>query len=267
MLAIKMTIEMLSWPEFGRGGWRAFRRNWALVAHRWFAYGLVLLAEPLMIWMTFGLGLGHWVSDVRGQLYMDYLLPAMGAICATLFPFWEMSQRMINRRSSQASWWVILQTPLTARDVAAGEILYTSIKGTLSALLLLVAGSMMGHVKSPMIWWSPLMLFPASLLFSSAAMWITLRVRRQNDFLLTQIFGVVPMLFWSETFFPVGEVSERLEALFYISPLVHVVRPLRALSLGGSPSETFLSLALICLTAAVAYNLAVRKFTQDLVPG
>jgi lipooligosaccharide transport system permease protein len=125
----------------------------------------------------------------------------------------------------------ILATPLGPVDVAVGEITWALIRGALYSAGFLVVMAAMGLITTP---WG-LLAFPAALLialaFASCGMAVTTFMRSWQDFDLVNL-AILPMFFFSTTFYPLTVYPEWLRVVVQCFPLYHGVAMMRELTTG-----------------------------------
>jgi lipooligosaccharide transport system permease protein len=125
----------------------------------------------------------------------------------------------------------ILATPLGPVDVALGEISWALVRGALYSAGFLIVMAAMGLITTP---WG-LLAFPAALLialaFASAGMAVTTFLRSWQDFDLVNL-AILPMFFFSTTFYPLTVYPRWLQVVVQCFPLYHGVAMMRSLTTG-----------------------------------
>ena len=120
----------------------------------------------------------------------------------------------------------ILSTPLSAGDIALGELGWALIRGGLYAIGFLVVMVVLGLVVSPWV----ILAMPAALLigfaFGAVGMAATSFMKTWQDFDLIQLV-VLPMFLFSGTFYPIDAYPEALQ----------IVRPADAALPGRRPAS------------------------------
>lgn len=264
--SIRIFFEIFSFPDLRVGTWRLLRHRWTVATYKPVTETLLLVVEPGLTLAALGLGLGQFVNEVDGKPYAVYVLPAVVALSTVFIPYWETAYGVFSRLKSPQTYWAILQTPLDARDIGTGEILWATAKGVVAGTLLLAAGFLFGWCESPWAWFGLLALIPGAMLFAAVGLWGAAWAHRSMTLLMIQSFALGPLALWSDTIFPFSSFGWLPNILTWASPVTHIVRPVRNLCAGEITAEVFLNLAVIWLIGSVAVNAAVLAFRQRLNP-
>lgn len=266
MSLLKVAGEIISIPDFNRRTWRALYRHLRVVSYRPLSELLSTLLEPTMLLLALGWGLARWLPEIDGRPYGQFVLPAVVALTAIFVPFWEVAFTVFAQLRKPATYWVLLQSPLTGEDVGRAEILWAACKGTVSSLCLLALGAGLGWVRSELAWLAVVVVFPAAVMSASVGLWWACRVHRSISLVAIQASVIGPLALWSDTLFPFSSRGEAAEWLVALSPVGHVSHALRALTTGELAAEFFLNLSVIWALASILSNVAVRAFVRRLIP-
>ena len=127
------------------------------------AFGLV---EPLMYLLTIGFGVGSLVGTVPGVdvRYPVFVAPAILATTAMNTAFNQTSFGVFSRIKVDLTYEAIVPTPLSAADIAVGEVASAVLNGLLTSIGFLAAAAALGLVISPGI----LLAIPAAALVGFA---------------------------------------------------------------------------------------------------
>ncbi len=264
--AVTFIFEIFSFPDFGRPVWRTIRRKVSLASYRPLSELISLITEPLLLLLALSLGLGHWLKEIDGQSYPQYVLPAVAVACSVFVPYWEVAFGVFSRIRQSHPYWVALQGPITASDLANGELLWGSLKGMLAATIILFVGALLGWAPSSMIWLTPLVLLPGSLLFAAFGLWSAVTFKSPLKLIMIQGLILGPLCLWSDTLFPFSQTGQLAAWSVFLSPAGQMVNSLRALTSAEVSANFFLNLALLWSTSCVATNFAVLRFCRRLIP-
>jgi lipooligosaccharide transport system permease protein len=222
---------------------RLVERNLYVYKHGW----MVLLSgffEPLFYLLSIGFGLGALIGRIPGPggteiPYQLFVAPALlgtasmnGALNESTFNFFFK----LNYNKTFSS---ILATPLSAGDIAVGELIWALIRGGLYALGFMVVLVVLGLIHSPWV----VLAVPAALLvgfaFGAVGMAATSFMKTWQDFDLIQLV-VLPLFLFSGTFYPIETYPEALRVIVQLTPLYQGVDLIRALTVGAiSPILVF----------------------------
>jgi lipooligosaccharide transport system permease protein len=233
-----MTALPLTWTFLigSRRSLRLVERNLYVYKHGW----MVLLSgffEPLFYLLSIGFGLGALIGTIPGPggteiPYQLFVAPALlgtasmnGAINESTFNFFFK----LNYDKTFSS---ILATPLSAGDIAVGELTWALMRGGLYALGFMVVLVVLGLIHSPWV----VLAVPAALLvgfaFGAVGMAATSFMKTWQDFDLIQLV-VLPLFLFSGTFYPIETYPEALRVIVQLTPLYQGVDLIRALTVGA----------------------------------
>lgn len=265
MTALRLT------PTFLIGSRRSLRlveRNLYVYRHGW----IVILSgffEPLFYLLGIGFGLGSLIGTIQGPgghpiSYQLFVAPALlassamnGAIAESTFNFFFK----LNYNKTFAS---ILSTPLSAGDIAVGELGWALIRGGLYAIGFMVVMVVLGLVVSPWV----IVAVPASLLvgfaFGAVGMAATSFMKTWQDFDLIQLV-VLPMFLFSATFYPIETYPEALRVLVQLTPLYQGVDLLRSLTVGELSPILLVHAAYLAIMGGAGLWVVSRRLDQLLL--
>jgi lipooligosaccharide transport system permease protein len=210
---------------------RAFltnRRTWLTLFSGFF--------EPVFYLLALGVGFGKLVSNVTGPggvpiSYTAFVAPALLAASAMNGAVFDATFNIFHKLKYTKLYDSVLATPLGPVDVAVGEISWAVLRGGLYSIGFLVVMAAMGLITTP---WG-LLAFPAALLislaFASVGMALTTFMRSWQDFDLVNL-AVLPMFFFSTTFYPLTVYPAWLRVVVQCFPLYHGVVLMRSLTTG-----------------------------------
>jgi lipooligosaccharide transport system permease protein len=204
------------------------RRAWLTIVSGFF--------EPVFYLLALGVGFGKLVSHVPGPggaliSYTAFVAPALLAASAMNGAVFDSTFNIFHKLKYVKLYDSILATPLGPVDIAVGEISWALIRGGLYAMGFLTVMAAMGLITSA---WAVLAL-PAALLialgFASIGMAATTFMRSWQDFDLVNL-AVLPMFFFSTTFYPLSVYPGWLRVVVQCFPLYHGVTLMRGLTTG-----------------------------------
>ncbi|MFL5769357.1 MAG: ABC transporter permease [Chloroflexota bacterium] len=265
MTALRIT------PPFAFGSRRALRmveRNLLVYKHGW----LMLFSgffEPLFYLLSIGFGLGQLVGEVRGpggQLipYALFVAPALLGTSAMNGAITESTFNFFFKLNYNKTFESILSTPMSAADVALGELGWALIRGGLYAIGFLVVIALLGLATT---WWV-LLTLPAAILvgfaFAAVGMAATSFMRTWQDFDLIQLF-ILPLFLFSGTFYPIDAYPEPLRFIVQVSPLYQGVDLIRSLSIGYVDWHVVLHVVYLALMGLIGLAVVSRRLDKLLL--
>lgn len=203
-----------------------YRRTWIIIFSGFF--------EPLFYLMSIRIGLGALVGEVEvgGQTipYDEFVAPGLMAAAAMNGAIFDSTMNIFHKWKHARLYDSLLATPLSAADVAVGEISFAVIRGLLYSAAFLATMFALGMVQSP---WMVLSLVACVLIgfcFSALGMAATTYARSWSDFEYLPAV-TLPLFLFSATFYPVSTYGD-WDWVLHFSPLYHGVALIRAANLG-----------------------------------
>jgi lipooligosaccharide transport system permease protein len=215
---------------------RLVERNIYVYKHGW----LVLLSgffEPLFYLLSIGFGLGALIGTIPGPggeeiPYQLFVAPALLATASMQGAINESTFNFFFKLNYDKTFSSILATPLSAGDIAVGELVWALIRGGLYALGFMVVLIVLGLIHSPWV----VLAVPAALLigfaFGAVGMAATSFMKTWQDFDLIQLV-ILPLFLFSGTFYPIETYPEALRVIVQLTPLYQGVDLIRALTVGA----------------------------------
>jgi ABC-2 type transport system permease protein len=199
-----------------------FLREILIFKRRLFRLGFVLstMLTPLLYLLVFGVGLGKRVS-IAGGSYLDYLMPGLLAITSMINSYTWIANGMTVSRLFFRTFQIYLQAPVSAAAIMWGQVLSGMARGLFATVILLIMGYAVGsHLALSIIFVSALLI--NCFLSASFGVIVGLVSRSHDDAASFTNFFIMPMAFFSGTFFPVEEMPWLVQKLILALPLTHV---------------------------------------------
>lgn len=222
--------------------------------------------EPLIFLFAFGYGLGAVIDRIDGMDYLVFVVPGMMCYGAMFAASFETSIHAYSRFQIQRTWDAILATPVSLGELLAGEAVWATLKGMLSATCVLAIGTLWGGVPNL---GSALLAFPViflgGLCFACCGLAATAHAKSWEFFSYYFTFWVTPMFVFSGTFFEVDRFPWFVQAGAWLLPATHliaVVRPLVAdvpLDLLSAAGHAAYLVALSAAAFALAHHRVGRR--------
>jgi lipooligosaccharide transport system permease protein len=237
-----------------------YRREWKL-----FLSGF---AEPFLYLLSIGIGVGALVDSFtfNGHEigYTEFVAPAMLATSAFNGALIDSTFNVFFRLRFVKLYDQMLATPLSAADVARGEITWGQLRGGTYSFVFLLIMVAMGLVES---WWAVLAL-PAALLIgfttSAVCMALTTYMRSWQDFEFITL-AQLPLFLFSATFFPVTRYPEAIRWLVECTPLYRGVVLCRELTTGAVSWGSVVSVVYLLALGAFGLWLVRRRLERLLL--
>src|SRR4030042_1221070 len=127
---------------------RLWQRNRDVFFRLWHSEAPGSIAEPIIVLLAFGLGLGAYVGVVSGQDYIAFIAPGIIASYAMFSATFECTYGTFIRMEHQYTFDAILATPLNVEDVTAGEIFWGATRSAMTGSIILVIAAAFQLVPS-----------------------------------------------------------------------------------------------------------------------
>lgn len=225
-------MNLFSWHSI-----RVWQRNRDVFFRLWHSEAPGFLAEPIIILLAMGFGLGTYVGLVDGQEYIRFIVPGIIGGYAMFSAIFECTYGSFVRMEYQKTYDAIIATPLNIEDIVAGEIFWGATRSLMTGTAILIISAAFGLVASP---WAVLVLpvtFLSGIMFASLGMVFTSFVPAIYTFNYFFTLFISPMFFFSGVFFPLTSFPEIVQILSWIAPLTPVVYLTRALVTGEFYAE------------------------------
>lgn len=258
------------WSERARRPASLFGRNMAVqvraVPYVW-AAGLI---EPFLYLMSIGIGIGHLVGKLPGPsgrpvAYAAFVAPGLLATSAMNGAIYECTTNIFAKIHWTRVYRSVVSTPLSPADIAISEIAFAVFRCTLYAGVFLGFMAALGDVTS---WWALLALPVASLIgaaFAAMGFAATCFMKSWTDFDKITLVSV-PLFLFSATFYPLSQLPGWLQEVVSVLPLYPGVELCRQLTLGQPGAGAWLDVLYLCVLAAGASAIGVRRVTRLLTP-
>jgi lipooligosaccharide transport system permease protein len=237
----------------------AYRRQWLIIFSGFF--------EPLFYLLSMRVGLGDLIGTVtvggKALRYDEFVAPALMASSAMNGAVYDSTMNVYHRLKWARIYDAALATPLSAGDVALGEITWALIRGQIYAVGFLAVMWSLGLVSSP---WIVLALPACALIgfaFASVGFAVTTYMRGFSDFEFVPT-ATMPMFLFSATFFPLSSYGS-WAWLAQLSPLYHGVALVRAANAGVFTASCIAHIVVLLAIAAVGLNVAARRLGRLLL--
>jgi ABC-type multidrug transport system permease subunit len=199
---------------------------------------------PIIYLIAFGFGLGSSVKIGEGD-YLAFLIPGLAAMSSMNNSYNWVAGALAIDRIYFKTFQIFVQAPVKPVAVMTGEVLAAMVRGLFASLLIVVVG----FIASPDFFPGPifiLTLFLNSFLFANLGVIVGMRVKSHEDTSTYSNFLIMPMAFFSGTFFPIDKIPVIFQPVIQILPLTHTNILIRKTTMD---TEAWISLGIIVLYA------------------
>jgi lipooligosaccharide transport system permease protein len=215
------------------------------------------IAEPLIILIAFGYGLGALVGRVDELPYIVFL--ASGSICmSTMYAAsFEAMYSAFSRMHVQKTWEGILNAPVALDDIVFAEMLWAGLKSLFSAIAIALVLVALDISREPTLFVALPVLFMTGIMFASIALVFNAMARSYDFFTYYFTLVLTPMTFLSGVYFPTEHMPAWLQSVGAVLPLTAAVELVRPLVIGEWPAQWVRPLAVLGAYAAAGYWIAL----------
>ncbi len=232
---------------------RVHLRNWHTVT-------LPPVCEPLIMLLTFGVGLGAQMGELvwQGKTldYLHYLGPGILAYTAFMSAFFQSLFAAFIRMHFQKSWEGQLTTQVRLEHVVWGEAFWAATLATSYAVVvcIVLAGFGIAGFLDLHWHWLPVvvpLLFLVALAFSAMGLLFTAILPSIDHMSLPFFLLIMPLGFASSTYFPLPDVVG-LNQFAMVNPLHHLAEGLRWLLIANEPTWHLAACGGLCVLLLAA---------------
>jgi len=230
---------------------------------------------PVLFLTAMGLGLGGYVDQnpdpsLEGLTYLQFLAPGLLAASVMQAGSFEAAFPILAGLQWNKIFHAMYATPIQARDVAFGNIVWIAIRLTLVATIFAAVIVAFGASRSPLL----VLAIPVSVLtglaFSTPIMAFSATQRTPDRFAAMFRFGITPLFLFSGTFYPIESLPAFIQPVAWISPLWHGVDACRMLMLGTvdrNPGLFVVHVGVLVVIIVIGALLAARTIEARLLKG
>ena len=192
-------------------GARVLEHNLMVYRRVWHGSVLGSLISPVLFLAAMGIGLGGYVNRggagaLGGVSYLAFLAPGLLAAQAMQTAAFETTYPIMGKIVWDKLYDAMLATPLTVRDLLAGELEWLVVRLTIVCSAFLGVAVVFGAVRLPL----GLLALPVAVLtglgFAAPIMAFSATQRQDSAFNVIFRFGITPLFLLSGTFFPLDRL-------------------------------------------------------------
>lgn len=243
------------------------RRNWTVYKKDLIANISPTVADPALILVSLGLGLGAFLTNVEGMSYMQFLAPGLTVATALFTSFFESSYGFYVRMAFENVYKAMLATPIGVKEIVFGELFWVGLKGAIMAVGVAIVLALFGMMSNP--WLIPaisIVGFLVALPCGAMGLLATAWVRNINQFQTVYSFIIAPLYFLSGIFFPIPQMSAPVRIVAEFFPLIHGVRLAQSLFWERDIYQAFIySGTILVVQSIILCTLAYTQIRKKLI--
>lgn len=258
-------MSVTSLPTVSHRCVRVWQRNSDVFLRLWKTELALVLAEPLVVLLAMGYGLGSLVRPDDPRKYLEFLGPGILAAYAMYAAVFECTWGTYVRMNIQKTFDAIIVTPVSLDDVITGEVLWGATRAFISSVTILLALALMGVVTSPLALLAPVAGVLIGITFASLSVLVTSFVQGGTQFNYYFNLFITPMFVASGTFFPLAQLPAWVQTVIWPLPLTAGLTVMRGFFQGRVSVEVLLAGLWLVVLAAICFPLAVMAMRRRLV--
>jgi lipooligosaccharide transport system permease protein len=242
-------------------------RNWTVYKKDLIANISPTVADPALILISLGFGLGGYLTNIEGMSYMHYLAPGLTVATALFTSFFESSYGFYVRLTFENVFKAMLTTPIGISEVVFGELIWVGLKGAIMSIGVAIVLAACGFMQNPFL--IPLLGvvgFLVAVPCGAMGLLSTAYVRNMNQFQSIYSFLIAPLYFLSGIFFPISQMSAPVRTVAEFFPLIHGVRLAQSVFWNKDILSTFSTAGgLLVIQSIVLCAFAFYKIRNKLI--
>jgi lipooligosaccharide transport system permease protein len=248
-----------------RGALRMWQRN-ATVGRKTIVVTLgPRFVEAIAYLGIMGLGLGTYLTQVRGTDYVDFIAPGVAAGTVMFGAIIETTYNTFVRIHVRRVFEAVVATPLSVADVVVGEYLWATSRGAIYGCVFLGVMAPFGLIHSPLALLAPPLFVLGALAFAALGMVYTSFVSSIEHYNIFFTGILTPMFLFGGVFFPFADLPGWAQAVGWCLPLSHLAEATRDLTLGGAGPMTLAHVGAIAALVAVVFPFPLRRMRRTLL--
>ena len=254
-------------PEFFRLCFHITLRNWTVYKKDLIANISPTVADPALILVSLGFGLGAFLTNIEGMSYMHFLAPGLTVATALFTSFFESSYGFYVRMTFENVYKAMLATPIGIKEVVFGELFWVGIKGGIMAVGVAIVLALCGLMTN--VYYIPalgIVGFLVAVPCGAIGLISTAMVRNINQFQSVYSFIIAPLYFLSGIFFPINQMAAPVRLVAEFFPLIHGVQLAQALFWDRNIGHAFLyNGSILILQSLVLCTIAFFRIRKRLI--
>lgn len=263
----EVKIHFSSSPFSFNGIFVLWKRNFIHFKKNFLHSFFWIVLEPIFFLLAIGYGLGFYVGKIEGMSYLRYFAPALLAISALLISFLGSSHACYDKFHRQGLYQGILLTPTSVLEITFGEILWgltQSFFGILPLFFIFYFQNIIS-VSFTSLLLSIFILLLLCWIFSALGLYLSFSVPSESHFTYYYSGLLLPLAFFSETYFPLSEWPKLVQMVSYVFPVTHATIHLREILIKNHFSSFILvSLSVLIFYAFILTLLSFKKINKKL---
>ena len=243
------------------GWWPVFQREMIMLRKRVLKRGYVLasLLHPLIYLFAFGFGLGKYI-DVPGG-YGAFLCAGMAGVAVMTNSFQQTAVGVSVGRLYYKTFQNLMVSPIPPGQVAVGMMLAGILRGMIASLLVYAIGTFFFGAWRLSVPGFVALVLGASI-FAALGIIAGMLIESNEGLSIIQNFIIMPMVFFSGSFFPLENLPYGLDRVAGFLPLGMINKMLHAESFGSEHVTYIVTLFFMTLALWWAGRYTIKNYEE-----
>lgn len=244
---------------------------WTVYKRTWRGSIISSFLSPLFYVVGMGVLLGGFIDGDPARLegatsYLAFIVPGLVAAQAMQLAIGETTYPVMGGIKWHKSYHAQMATPLAVRDIVNAHLMFVLLRVASACAVFMLVLAPFGVFAT---WWGPILAWFVQLLvgmaFGTIVFGISARMRSEEGFGVIFRLGVIPLVLFSGSFFPITNLGPILAWVARCTPLWHGVDLSRMLCLDTVewPLAGIHLLVLVVMTV-VGWLWAIRGLERRL---
>jgi Nod factor-specific ABC transporter NodJ protein len=219
------------------------------------------MMAPIIYLITFGVGLGRTVRLSEGTDYLTFLLPGLVAMSSMNNSYSWVASSLNLSRIYFKTFQVYIQSPVKPFSIMIGEVLAGMVKGLFASLLIIVVGFVVPSKFSINLIFVVTLLLNC-FMFASLGVITGMITKSHEDTATYSNFFIMPMAFFSGTFFSIDRIPAIFKPMIYIMPLTHTNILIRKTFIDIEGLISLIVIIFYCFCFFIIGSTLMKKYSE-----
>jgi len=219
------------------------------------------MMAPIIYLITFGVGLGRTVRLSEGNDYLTFLLPGLVAMSSMNNSYSWVASSLNLSRIYFKTFQVYIQSPVKPFSIMIGEVLAGMVKGLFASLLIIVVGFVVPSKFSINLIFVVTLLLNC-FMFASLGVITGMITKSHEDTATYSNFFIMPMAFFSGTFFSIDRIPAIFKPMIYIMPLTHTNILIRKTFIDIEGLISLIVIVFYCFCFFIIGSTLMKKYSE-----
>lgn len=242
-----------------------WQRNFDVFLRLWKTNFIPPIIEPFFIIFAFGVGVGKFIGEINGIPYLVFVSAGLLASQSILRATFECTFGSFFRMKYQNTFEAIISTPVSAYDLAFGEIIWGATRAAINSLIIFIVLAFLGIFKLGIAWPALIIVMLGSINFAATSLIVTSKIPNLEYFNFYFAGFVFPTLFLAGTYFPLDQLPGFIQYAIWILPFTSTVDTTRSIIVQQSDSLFWIKLLYIFVSTIFLVSYAMGSLKKRLI--